>query len=225
MKKRIVLLTKSRKHKNYCVAGKDIDSGIWIRLISNNIDIHNAINKSDLVYKDGTEAKVLDVVQVEVGIVDENNIDKYQPENYILNTNYNMTKLGKFNYNYLNRIIENNENIFFNNINSVTEKELDCLEKKYSLMLIEANIVKIRMKNENTFMANIKYKGKWYNNLTITDNEFTNRYYYDVLGSDDGINLYNVKLVVSLGELYNSRRYKLIASIIEPSLQPMASFI
>lgn len=34
MYKKIVLLAKSKKHQNYCVAGKDVDTGEWVRLIS-----------------------------------------------------------------------------------------------------------------------------------------------------------------------------------------------
>ena len=32
MYKKIVLLAKSKKHQNYCVAGKDVDTGEWVRL-------------------------------------------------------------------------------------------------------------------------------------------------------------------------------------------------
>ena len=91
MEKNIVILSKSKKYKNYCVAGKDMKTREWIRLISENDGIHNAIEPSDLIYNDNTEANLLDIVQVTLKDIEEKNKNIYQPENYILDNCYYLT--------------------------------------------------------------------------------------------------------------------------------------
>ena len=93
MYKKIVLLAKSKKHQNYCVAGKDVDTGEWVRLISEEEEIHNAVRPENLIYSDETEAQILDVLRAKVKEVDEENINPNQPENYILDKNYYLTKI------------------------------------------------------------------------------------------------------------------------------------
>ena len=64
--------------------------------------------------------------------------------------------------------------------------------------------------------ASIKYNEQWYNELSITDIDFEQRYFEEVQNSFDGyITLRGVYLLISLGEKYNGNHYKLIASIIE----------
>lgn len=36
MEKKIIILTKSKKHSGYCVAGIDYETGEWIRLVSSD---------------------------------------------------------------------------------------------------------------------------------------------------------------------------------------------
>ncbi len=215
MNKDIVILAKSRKHGNYCVAGKDITTGEWIRLISEDESIHNAVSPNDLIYEDNTEANVLDVIRVEVKEVEEKNRIIYQPENYILDNRYYLLKLQKKNENYLNNIIDDVDGIFYNTSNCISKDDLSKVEDIHSLILIEPDIVKIKRKNEHTLWANIKYNNIWYNSLTITDVYFTGKYYNDISSDYSGTNFYNMKLVISLGEEYNGNHYKLIASIIE----------
>ena len=97
MYKKIVLLAKSKKHQNYCVAGKDVDTGEWVRLISEEEEIHNAVRPENLIYSDETEAQILDVIRAKVKEVDEENINPNQPENYILDKNYYLTSNPKQN--------------------------------------------------------------------------------------------------------------------------------
>lgn len=214
MNRDIVILTKSRKHGNYCVAGKDINTGEWIRLISEYDSIHNAIRPSDLIYNNRKEANVLDVVNVDIKELEKGSKNLYQPENYILDNRRYLIKLGEKGFNYLDCIIDNVEDIFFNTSNYISKADLAKVEDVYSLILIEPDIVKIKRKNENTLWANIKYNNTWYNSLTITDGYFTSKYYNDISSDYSGTNFYNMKLVISLGEEYNGNHYKLIASIM-----------
>lgn len=216
MNRDIIILAKSRKHNNYCVAGKDIKTGEWIRLVSDDRTIHNAIKGSDLVYNNNEEANVLDVVRVVVKNINEDNKIFYQPENYILDDNYYLLHLEKKNSEYLDKIMDNDDLIFFNDSNCVSNIELHNVREINSLILVEPEIVKVKKKNYNTLWANIRYNNIWYNNLTITDTSFTSKFYENISNDYNGTNFYDFKLVISLGEEFNGYHYKLIASIIEP---------
>lgn len=213
MNKDIVLLAKSRKHYNYCIAGKDINTGEWIRLISEDDTIHNAVKPTDLIYEDNTEAEILDVIRVRVKEIEDENKILYQPENYILDDRYYLLKLEERSPNGLNNIIDDVELIFFNTSNSISKNDLEEIENVNSLVLIDPEIVKVKRKNNTDLWANVKYNGEWYNNLTIKDIGFTEKYYNDITSDR---NFYNIKLVISLGEEYKGSHYKLIASVIEP---------
>ncbi len=213
MYKKIVLLAKSKKHQNYCVAGKDVDTGEWVRLISEEEEIHNAVRPENLIYSDETEAQILDVIRAKVKEVDEENINPNQPENYILDKNYYLTKIEEETYN-LDDMIDNTEKIFFNDMNSISVEDLQDIDNIHSLVLIEPDIVRVRIKNETDLIANVWYKGVWYNNLTITDSRFNREYYNEII--DEPRSFRDFKIVVSLAEEYNNRHYKLIASVIEP---------
>ena len=213
MYKKIVLLAKSKKHQNYCVAGKDVDTGEWVRLISEEEEIHNAVRPENLIYSDETEAQILDVIRAKVKEVDEENINPNQPENYILDKNYYLTKIEEETYN-LDDMIDNTERIFFNDMNSISVEDLQDIDNIHSLVLIEPDIVRVRIKNETDLIANVWYKGVWYNNLTITDSRFNREYYNEII--DEPRSFRDFKIGVSLAEEYNNRHYKLIASVIEP---------
>lgn len=50
MKQDVVILTRSSKYRNFCVAGVDINTGEWVRFVSDNSVIHGALNKDDITY-------------------------------------------------------------------------------------------------------------------------------------------------------------------------------
>ena len=77
MEKRIIIMTESSKFSGKCVAGIDVDSGEWVRLVSDDPETHGAIANEDLFYENGRRCELLDVV--DVLIVGECN-DDIQPE-------------------------------------------------------------------------------------------------------------------------------------------------
>ena len=82
MIKQICILTKSYKHGGYCVAGIDLETGEWIRLVASDDLDTNEIPKSFMLYSDFTPCKPLDVVSVD--IIEELPGD-IQPENVLVN--------------------------------------------------------------------------------------------------------------------------------------------
>lgn len=60
----MIILTRSSKYKDYCVAGIEVSSGRPVRLITDNERTHGALTYSDLIMDNGCNASPLDVVHV-----------------------------------------------------------------------------------------------------------------------------------------------------------------
>ena len=64
MFKDIIILTKSAKHGKYCVAGIDIKSKSWVRLVSDDVASDGALSNLDIRLSNGKFCKPLDLVRV-----------------------------------------------------------------------------------------------------------------------------------------------------------------
>lgn len=62
--KKMIVMTESSKFKNNCVAGIDVNTGDWVRIVSDDENIHGALTNEDITYEDGTMCQVMDVVSV-----------------------------------------------------------------------------------------------------------------------------------------------------------------
>lgn len=58
MEKDIIVLTCSAKHSDYCVAGIDLETDEWIRLVASDDFDTNEIPKSFMPYSDFTLCKL-----------------------------------------------------------------------------------------------------------------------------------------------------------------------
>lgn len=77
--KRIVILAKSAKNNNFCVAGL-ANTGEWIRPISTDKNIKDAVPAEAITFPNNTELQILDVVEVPLlKSISSNNF--VQPEN------------------------------------------------------------------------------------------------------------------------------------------------
>ena len=61
MTKEVAILTKSSKHGGFCVAGVDLDTGEWVRLVSDDVQSHGALSRRDITYEDRSICTPLDV--------------------------------------------------------------------------------------------------------------------------------------------------------------------
>lgn len=90
----VIILTKSKKHSGYCVAGIDYETGKWIRLISSGRETEGAVPKEGLVFSNGQFLEVYDIISCELvkpcGTI-------VQPENWLYNENVKWNKIGKSN--------------------------------------------------------------------------------------------------------------------------------
>ena len=50
---RIIIMTESSKFSGKCVAGIDVNTGRWVRLVSDDEETHGAIANRALYYQDG----------------------------------------------------------------------------------------------------------------------------------------------------------------------------
>lgn len=64
MRKTIVCLANSYKHGGRCIAGIALEDGRWVRLLGKAPD--GALDPSEYVLDDGSEPRLLDVIQVEL---------------------------------------------------------------------------------------------------------------------------------------------------------------
>ena len=206
--KKIIVMTESSKFKNNCVAGIDLKTGNWVRIVSNDVGIHGALTNEDLTYEDGNMCKVMDVVSVPY-------IDyvptAVQTENILLNREYYIEKDREAS---LDEVLEIHPDelhnyIFGTRYSSVKEENLEELGIDYSLMLIKVSNLTFTRKQNNYGTIKLKltfsYNGIEYEDMSVTDPEF-----YDI---KDGAEFREAYIVMSIGTPYNGSCYKFVSKI------------
>lgn len=105
--RKIICLAKSRKMGGYCIAGKEINSGKWIRPIS--IRSTEEINSRECMYDTGKEVEVLDIVNIPIEKYKPN---EFQPENFLINCSYQWKYESKFEINGLSTICDTPQDLW-----------------------------------------------------------------------------------------------------------------
>ncbi|MFI2858625.1 dual OB domain-containing protein [Paenibacillus sp. JSM ZJ436] len=215
MNVKIVLLTKSRKYNNYCVAGIDFRTGKWIRLVSSQADIHCAVPEVDLTYENGTQAEIFDVIEVQLTKAAP---QYFQPENYEYDSEYYWRKVGVSSLEKVKELVNQNVDsfVFHNSDKRLLGSFVSGLtaSKNYSLKFVfvkKATLVVEKYETKIKHKLSFTYNGITYNDLSVTDDAFIRP--YQNIGSFD---LNNVGLVISLGEIFkvDQCHYKLVAAVI-----------
>jgi hypothetical protein len=227
MFKKIILLTKSRKHGGYCTAGIDCTTGKWIRFISDDRECRtDEVTEKHMTYNNGQVAEVLDVIQIGCK---EFNPYYYQPENYLIDINNQWLKLGTASINKILRIhpFETKEYLFFDTYYKISDTLVKSLDEEdiYSLIFISVKnpIINVNVKpwnGEKSVTMSFKYNSKNYRFFRITDEIFESEYYQYDYGNYTLFGNYG--LVISLGESFawesnhsEQWHYKLIAKVFE----------
>lgn len=202
----IIILTESSKFSGRCVAGIDINTGKWVRLVSSDENSHGAISIKDLICQDGQVCKVLDIVQVPIikscGTL-------IQPENVLIDDTKYITVLGKASLQDVLNIhpAETKENILGNIYSYITEQRV--YNVGYSLTLVKVSNAQIHQtttpEGKNKTKISFSYKGTLYKMLPVTDPNF-----YSV---QDKTVYTNATLVISIGTPYNNNYYKFVSGI------------
>lgn len=203
-RKEIAILTKSSKNRGYCVAGIDLETGEWIRLVSDDVGSHGALFEGHMRYVNGGICQILDIVSVPVlgpapGI--------YQPENVLIDSAEQWEKLGVISIDEVLQLhpAEYHNYLLGNEYSYITDAKIDTVG--HSLILVEVSDLVITHPGEHQTKASFRYNFDTYMNMSVTDQEF-----YDV---PNGKKYSSAILVMSLPEVpYNERYfYKFVAKI------------
>lgn len=213
MIKEIIILARSSKHNQYCIAGVDVKTGEWIRPISANKALEGSVPLEYITYQDGTQVQLLDVVKINLI---SHNPTKSQPENYLYDSSSICIKTNCININEFISIrgYDDCENIFYNTYKEVEEEEL-C--GKHSLLFVKVNnptiFIKTFSDGNRKLQFNFEYKGIKYKYFKISDENIKNKY----INKQDGhYNLgLNLSVVFSLTDKYSKtgKYYKMAAQL------------
>ncbi len=205
MEKDIIILTCSAKHSGYCVAGIDLDTDDWIRLVASNNLNTNEIPKNFMFYSDFTPCKPLDVVSVDV--IEELPGD-IQPENVLVN----LRRKPAFKYRVTPDQLEDyisSDRYIYKGISSYMSQST-ALECGYSLGLYKVKDIYLNVFDYNgrlKYKLDFMYNGHSYKGWSMTD-----PVYYDF---DSGTICDEGLIVVSIPEDdYNGNYYKFVSKII-----------
>ncbi len=208
MKIEVAILTKSSKNGGYCVAGIDMNTGEWVRFVSNNEKTHGALSNYDISYAGEHICKPLDVVSVHIV---EAVPSAHQPENYLIDSDKYWIKTGECTLSDILKVhpAEVQPYLYGNLGPYVDSKEIDGIG--YSLTLIKVSCLVLsqttNINGKPKTKASFTYNGKRYSNMAVTDPHF-----YSV---QDGTIFADAYLVVSLPDtpLPENCYYKFVAQI------------
>lgn len=199
---KIVILAKSVKHSEHCVAGKCIRSGQWYRPVST---INGGpLNSNQVKYKNmhGTYS-VKTLQKIDMGFLRHVPLLN-QPENYLIDNN-TWQQSYKIGLEELNNYIDKPENIWGEgnrvDYNLIQSRQILIQQSLYLVQVEELNLYYTpEQKRRASFIYNkVKY------DFAATDPNF------DKIITEQPM-LKSI-LCISLGEVYNGFCYKLIATI------------
>ena len=170
MKKILVILAKSAKYGNYCVAGIELSTNKWIRPISHDEKTNDAVTAAELSYSDNTEAQILDVVEIDFEETPAAN--EVQPENFFFKGTWK--KLAHWNLNDFEKFcgFDSADFIFYDTSRRLELSTLENFDRKKSLLILplENIFVSTEIHNdEKKFYANFSYGGINYERFGVGD--------------------------------------------------------
>lgn len=212
--KRIICLAKSRRPGGYCIAGKEIRTGNWIRPVGSGSN--DAVPIGACQYRDGRAVELLDVIDIDLRDFVPTD---HQQENWLLNTDQRWVRRWRFDKKQLVSICDESDTLWENG-HSSSQGMNNCVpyeDAKYerdSLRLIRVDRLKISVFDHyerRRVQGQFRYNGTEYK-LWITDVQYEDEYKDKNLGNyliGEGY------LTISLaGKYEDGRCYKLIAGII-----------
>ena len=195
----VIILTKSSKHKGYCIAGITKNTCELIRLVSS----HGALFDKDIKYENGLYCDVLDLVQLHVIKHDPT---RCQPENVLIDSSFRWKKIGRYSIENVLEILPTTEEkyIFLNSGHNILASEMDDIS--HSLVFAKVSNLRIYINEYKKIKADFMYNGCRYRFMAVTDPDF-----YSI--STDKI-IGNAVLVLSIADtVYHEKYFKLIAKI------------
>jgi hypothetical protein len=213
MYKDILILTKSRKRQAFCVAGIDIKTGEWVRIVTDDIVTEHAVLEMDMEYTNGEYADVLDVARIKFVKHIPSDI---QPENWLLDRKEKWQKIETKTVNEVNnKYLDGAKKYIFYNIgSSVNYNEIINSNEICSLLLLEVSDVQFYVVTDNKkkVKVNFSYNGIRYKYIYLSDLGVEEEY----LKKNDGYHNVTGKrlMVLSLTDKHtDGKYYKMVAKI------------
>lgn len=202
MNKTLVIFANSVKHHQHCVAGKDILTKEWIRLVGdkNGCELKDEQTKYQNKYG---KYLVKPLQKMNIEFLQKAPL-KQQPENHIISN-----KIWEQNYNIereeIEGFLDNPSNLWLDGISKNDRVNYQLIQNNeikitQSLYLIKTNDLKVDKQNRRaTFSLNDTSYDLAITDPKIQDFDNSKKPYY---------------LVISLGEEFKGSCYKLVASIL-----------
>ena len=223
--KRIVCLANSRKLAGRCIAGREWDGahpGDWIRPVSKRPG--QEVSEYERQYEDGSDPKVLDVIDVPVVERVERDEENWQSENWLLDEEWYWRKVGTYAWFDLPALVDAPKPLWRDGFDTyhgrndrVPLEEMGRFQN--SLCLIEVPELTLVVFAPGEAFGNRKrrvqgrfgHAGRRYA-LWVTDPVCERRYLAKLDGEYRRDRCF---LTISMGERYEGHCYKLIAAVIE----------
>ena len=214
MKKLIVILAKSAKYGDYCVAGIELATNKWIRPISHNEETEDAVPAAALTYADKTEVQLLDIVQID--FEDTRVENEIQPENYFF-SGAQWKKFGRWTLADFEKNcgFDNTDLIFYDTSRRIEPEALNFVTRRKSLLIlpIENISVKTNLLDEQIkFRADFNYNGVRYKDFSVGDIALREKFINQPCGE-----FFIAKKAVATFSLTNpykdNRCYKMLANL------------
>lgn len=207
----MVILANSRKHNGYCLAGKYLENGQWIRPVSSLPT--GEVTHIDTLYEDGAQIQPLDIVQFDPG---EMRAHPHQPEN-VLFEHFHWEKAGRVSFEELEHFQDHRlgflEGGETRKNDRVTELQAQDFGESLGLIYaINAKLVVVQKGYQQQLRILFKHEGMSFN-LAVTDRQ-AEREYLNREGTEHL--LPRAYICVSLGEPFHAYCYRLAACIITP---------
>ena len=223
--KRIVCLANSRKLAGRSIAGREWDGeqvGDWIRPVSKREG--QDVSEYERQYEDGSDPRVLDVIDVPIVKPVVRATESWQTENWLLDEEWYWRKAGRVSWLDLPAFVDDERPLWLDGFRThqgrndrVPLSEMARVEG--SLRLVEVDELTLAVFAPGEAFGNRKrrvqgcfrHAGQDYA-LWVTD-PACERHYLAKLDGD--YRLERCFLTISLGEPYDGYCYKLIAAVIE----------
>lgn len=212
MEKKIIILTKSKKHSGYCVAGIDYETGEWIRLVSSDLETEGAVPWEDLQYSNGETLEVYDIIMCRLlrkcGTI-------VQPENCLYDETVKWKKVGKSNLDEVIKIhgYDSVEYVFENEDTKLPADWIFSGNPSICLLKVKDASIWVKTFEDKKISLNFTYDDIQYKYMSISQIDLLN-YYRNK--TDDSYPLGRVTVVFSLTDKYywNGKYYKVVAQIL-----------
>lgn len=222
MLKRLICLANSRKRLGRCIAGRELLSpdvhGQWIRPVSDRAN--REVSEYERQYPDGSDPSVLDVVDVPLI---RHCPEKYQSENWLLDSRRYWQKVGEFSWLNLGAMSDlrgplwrNGSHTRHGNNDRVSETDAKFEPNSLKLIHIDDALLRVFAPHEDygdpkrRVQARFEFDNTVYA-LRVTDPKIERSYLARANGC---YGIGEAYLTLSLGEPFRGHCYKLVAAVI-----------